>query len=87
MGPEGGTAPTVRWTRVSAVRVDTWVPSRVSLTPVLMRVTMDVVRVRDFGYVKQSEQTGEQERANEPRRRAEFSLRWRPFEVGTRVVS
>ena len=59
MGPEGGAAPTVRRTRVSAVRVDTWVPSRVSLTPVLTRVTMDVVRVRDFGYVKQSERTGE----------------------------
>ena len=64
VGPEGGTAPTVRRTRVSAVRVDTWVPSRVSLTPVLRRVTMDVVRVRDFGYIEQSGRTGEQERAS-----------------------
>ena len=66
MGPEGGAAPTVRRTRVSAVRVDTWVPSRVSLTPLPRRVTMDVVRVRDFGYVKQSERTGEQGRARTP---------------------
>ena len=41
-------------------------PSRVSLTPVLKRVTRDVVRVRDFGYVEQSGRTGEQERARTP---------------------